>query len=293
MTEQGLHLIASLYCFTYAATLVFFLAWEGTCTRRQIFRIGRNLALFALVVILADVIVGDWMMGGTDLLRAMPTGLVSGPGDSIVKQWVIGFFAADLFAYWFHRLLHRVRGLSWFHAVHHSDPTVDASTGLRTHPVEAALSVAGVISLFMLLGIPLWIEGVRTLLLNSLTVAHHADVRYPRWFEHGLRWLIITPGVHRLHHSTQAVEHNKNFGTTLSVWDRLFGTYCEPKPESATEPGEGMHFGLQGLNKDSWQTLGGMLLMPWRVRHARLFSGEPQKLSVIAPVTNEHEARDG
>lgn len=261
MSEQYLHLISNLYCSFYAVAFIFFVAWEGNGTRRQLFRIGRNFILFFLVIVLADFVVGDWLMGGPSRLAVTPAGLVSGPEDSIAKHLIIGLLAADLFDYGFHRLSHRVRWLWLLHSVHHSDPTVDASTALRTHPVETTLNVAGLISLYMLLGIPLWVEGVRAIVLNSLTIAHHANVRYPRWFEYGLRWLIITPGVHRLHHSTEASDQNRNFGTTISLWDRLFGTYREP------EPARSCHYGVHGLDGQSWQTLAGMILTPWRARN--------------------------
>jgi sterol desaturase/sphingolipid hydroxylase (fatty acid hydroxylase superfamily) len=265
MSEQGIHLIGNLYWMLYLGAFFFFVAWEGNGSQNQVVRVGRNLVLFALVIFLADVVVGDWLMGGGNLLLHMPAGLVAGPNDSIATYLVIGLLATDLFDYGFHRLAHRLRWLWLFHAVHHSDPTVDASTALRAHPVETALNVAGMMALLTLLGIPLWVEGIRSLLLNSLTIAHHANVRYPRWFEYGLRWLIITPGVHRLHHSTEASENNRNFGSTLSVWDRLFGTY------SAPEPSHPKRCGLTALDDPSWQSLKGMLLTPWRARKIRVF----------------------
>jgi sterol desaturase/sphingolipid hydroxylase (fatty acid hydroxylase superfamily) len=254
-----------LYYVSFAGGFAFLTVWEGDVGRDRLLHIGRNLVLLAAVILVADFVVGDWLLGAPSKIAQMPPGLLSALSASFAVQIIVGIFASDLFDYAFHCLCHRVRWLWLFHAVHHSDPTLDASTGVRFHPVETSLNVAGKIGLFMVLGLPLWIEGARTLVLNPLVLAQHANVRYPRWFERGLGWLIVTPGLHRLHHSPDANDYNSNFGFIFSFWDRLFGTYHTPELERAPR------YGLAALGAAPWQTLSGMLLTPWRARRIRAF----------------------
>jgi sterol desaturase/sphingolipid hydroxylase (fatty acid hydroxylase superfamily) len=249
----------------FAGSFAFLATWEGDASRNRLRHVGRNFAVFLFVVLLADFVVGGWLLGAQGKLAEMPPGLLAVLHGSLVTQLIVGVLAADLFDYGFHCLCHRIRWLWLFHAVHHSDPTLDVSTGLRFHPIETALNVAGKIGLLTLLGLPLWIEGARTLVLNPLVLAQHASVAYPGWIERRLRWIVVTPGLHRLHHSPEANDYNSNFGFIFSFWDRLFGTYRAPEPERA------LRCGLRALSAASWQTVSGMLLTPWRARRIRAF----------------------
>jgi sterol desaturase/sphingolipid hydroxylase (fatty acid hydroxylase superfamily) len=109
--------------------------------------------------------------------------------------------------------------------------------------------------LLALLGLPLWIEAVRAVLNNPLVLAQHANVRFPPWVER-LNWILITPGMHRVHHSIDRRDYDLNFGGLFSWWDRLFGTW--------REAGVVERVGLPGFENARWQTLPGMLAAPLR-----------------------------
>jgi sterol desaturase/sphingolipid hydroxylase (fatty acid hydroxylase superfamily) len=157
-------------------------------------------------------------------------------------------------------LLHRWRPFWLLHAVHHADPYVDVSTGLRHHPIEVAVQVVGKVGLYLALGIPLWIEAARTVMLNPMVLMQHANIRYPIGLERSMAWLFVTPGMHRVHHLPDPQHTNCNFGQVFTIWDRLFGTYRSIRIPTDAQ------FGLRNLAGDSWQTVRGMLLTPFLAR---------------------------
>jgi sterol desaturase/sphingolipid hydroxylase (fatty acid hydroxylase superfamily) len=262
MSEHALGVIRFAY---YAGTLgafAFLVTWEAgnpESPARRLRHILRNLALFVLVVALADGVVLGWLMRVPQRLTESD-GLLSTLALPPIALFACGFVLADLFDYGFHRLLHRWRWLWLVHSVHHSDAQLDASTGVRFHPAEVVLETVLKTALFLGLGIPLWVEGARAVVLNPLNLAQHANVEYPRWIERCLSWLLVTPDMHRVHHSAEPRETNSNFGAVFSFWDRLFGTYVRPG-----EAGE-RSYGLRALAAESWQTVAGMVLTPVRAR---------------------------
>jgi sterol desaturase/sphingolipid hydroxylase (fatty acid hydroxylase superfamily) len=261
-----LSLLRVAYYGLMAGTFAFLLLWEDGAplvgsrpSRRR--HVLRNLAMFVCVVAVADGLVGAWLLDIPSRLTITPPGPLT-PLPLIV-QLVIAFVVMDLATYAVHRLFHAQRWLWLLHSVHHSDTQVDVSTSIRHHPVEVALDVAVKLALYLLLGLPLWIEAARTLLINPLSMAQHANIAYPPWIERPLRWLLVTPAMHRVHHIPDEADTNSNFGQCFSFWDRIFGTYRAPDP--ATPP----RFGLANLGSESFQSIGGMLLTPvraWRLR---------------------------
>ncbi|MEO7761004.1 MAG: sterol desaturase family protein [Casimicrobiaceae bacterium] len=238
----------------------FFLTWEAGDPRfafphasarwRHVARNAGLLAVFGLAsAVLLTVIVPSLTLFDAQ------QGLLSGLPRPL--QVVLGVLILDIFQYAWHRLCHRVPWLWRLHRVHHADPHLDVSTGARFHPIEAILGLIAKVAILAVLGLPIWIEGVRILFSNPLALAQHANVAFPDWLERWPRWLIVTPGLHRVHHSTNPDHYDRNFGETLSVWDRLFGTYDAP---SARITG----VGLQDVQDERHQTLPGMLAMPWR-----------------------------
>lgn len=175
-------------------------------------------------------------------------------------RFAIGFVAIDLTAYVSHRTFHAVAPLWRVHSVHHSETDLDLTTGLRFHPVEA-LFVQGLLLLVIaVLGLPpgaVALAGLTVIIQNFLT---HANLRVPEFAERWLRWLMITPGMHRLHHSENVPEQNTNFGTIFSLWDRLFGTFRGELPEEA----EPARYGLAEISDGSNLHALGLLLLPFR-----------------------------
>lgn len=134
----------------------------------------------------------------------------------------------DLTIYLQHRLLHVVPWLWRVHRVHHADPEIDVSTALRFHPVESVLSMllkAGVVICF---GMPAIGVLLFEMILNSAAMFNHTNASLPHQVEPWVRWILVTPDMHRIHHSTNHAEANRNFGFSVSWWDRLLGSYRQP-----------------------------------------------------------------
>ncbi len=130
------------------------------------------------------------------------------------------------FAIWLqHLVTHKVPVLWRLHRVHHADVDMDVTTAIRFHPVEIALSMLLKIGLVYLLGPAAIAVVVFEILLNGTAMFNHSNLRLPLWLDAGLRRVLVTPDMHRVHHSVHRSEHDSNYGFSLSIWDRLFGTY--------------------------------------------------------------------
>lgn len=264
MSEDALGFIRVAYYAGTLATFAFLATWEGgdprIAPRSSRWRhILRNVAVLGLVIVIADGVILGWLLGINRRLT-VSDGLLTALALPALAQFALGFLLADFFDYGFHRLLHRWRWLWLIHSVHHSDPQVDVSTGARFHPIEVTIEVALKSLLLLGLGIPLWVEGARAVLLNPINFYQHGNVEYPPWIERRLGWLLVTAEMHRLHHSPDRAETDSNYGAVFSFWDRWFGTYTAP------DPSRGRSFGLRALAAESWQSVAGMMLTPLRAR---------------------------
>lgn len=173
-------------------------------------------------------------------------------------HWVLAITLFDCWQYWLHRLMHRVPVLWRVHSVHHTDAELDVTTGVRFHPAETAAGFAARLVVVPLLGMTLPELLAWEALALPVVLFHHANVRLPETFDRRLRWLVVTPRMHVLHHSRWQPETDSNYSALLSVWDRLFGTYrALPHPETIA-------LGLDGWREHEWRTLAGMLTAPFR-----------------------------
>ena len=171
----------------------------------------------------------------------------------------VSWLAIDLSGYLVHRAEHASRLLWRIHRVHHSDPDVDVTTTYRFHPFEVLLRAVTHVAVAILMGAPLGAV-VGYLLLSAVSSPFsHANVRLPAWLEQSLGWIVITPGIHRTHHSLDAADSNTNFAVSLSVWDRLFGTF-----RAAPARGwDGLRFGLQSRSAEEATTILRLLADPF------------------------------
>lgn len=146
--------------------------------------------------------------------------------------WSLRFIAAvvllDLVRYLAHRAFHAVGFLWRIHEVHHSDPDYDVSTAIRFHPLEVVLDQLVFLLAVAVLAPPVAAVFASELLTTAINFFSHANGSLHRWAERMLGWGIITPGIHRIHHSVEITDQSKNFGQTFCWWDRLFGTFQEP-----------------------------------------------------------------
>lgn len=166
------------------------------------------------------------------------------------------------FAIWLqHLVTHKVPVLWRLHRVHHADRDLDVTTAIRFHPVEIALSMGLKIGLVYLLGPPAIGIVLFEIILNGTAMFNHANWRIPHRVDAVLRLFLVTPDMHRVHHSDQRAEHDSNYGFSLSLWDRLFGTYVAQPLRGH----EDMTLGLQWQD-DRPSRLGWALMLPFRRR---------------------------
>lgn len=157
-----------------------------------------------------------------------------------------------------HVISHRVPFLWRLHRVHHSDRDLDASSALRFHPVEIALSALYKLVIILALGPAVIAVVVFEIILNASAMFNHANLKLPLWLDRILRTVFVTPDMHRIHHSVHRFEHDSNYGFCLSVWDHMFGTYtAQPR-----EGHDGMIVGLDPYQSERPQQLGWSLSLP-------------------------------
>ena len=173
---------------------------------------------------------------------------------------LLAVVALDLAIYLQHVMFHAVPALWRLHRVHHADPDFDVTTGARFHPIEIVLSMLIKFAVIAVLGAPAAAVLVFEVLLNATSMFNHANLRLPAGVDRILRLLLVTPDMHRVHHSMEVAEANSNFGFNLPWWDRLFGTYRA----AARLPQERMAIGVQGLSGDErCVRLPGLLALPF------------------------------
>ncbi|GGB51261.1 fatty acid hydroxylase [Roseibium aquae] len=172
---------------------------------------------------------------------------------------VFAFLVLD-FAVWFqHWAAHKIPVLWRIHRVHHADGDVDVTTALRFHPIEILLSFLWKAAFILALGGPVWAVIAFEIVLNGAAMFNHANVALPKWLDRGLRWLIVTPDMHRVHHSARVSETDSNYGFNLSIWDRMFRTYTD-QPLGGHR---GMTIGLDAESADGARKFGWSLAYPF------------------------------
>lgn len=175
-------------------------------------------------------------------------------------QWIVGLLALDLTIWLQHLLSHKIPILWRVHRVHHSDKDFDASTAVRFHPVEIVYSIFVKAFVIVLLGPPAVLVVVFEALVNGSALFNHANWRLPEKLDRVLRWFVVTPDMHRIHHSVINRETDSNYGFALSIWDRIFHVYTED-PEGGHE---GMRIGLAEWQDDRPTKPGWVLALPFR-----------------------------
>ena len=173
---------------------------------------------------------------------------------------VLGFLLLDFAIYLQHVLFHAVPALWRVHRMHHADLEFDVTTGIRFHPIEILLSMPIKMGVVAAAGTPTVAVLMFELLLNATTMFNHGNVELPRYIDRALRWIVVTPEMHRVHHSIKACEANSNFGFNLPWWDRLFGTYRD-QPEAGHI---GMTIGIDHFRDAVELRLDRLLTQPFR-----------------------------
>jgi len=218
-----------------------------------------NLGLMAVDTIVLRTVPAITAVGVAALAHAKGWGLLG----AIVSlpTWldvVVSVIVLDLAIYFQHRLFHAVPALWRLHRVHHTDPELDVTTGVRFHPVEMLLSLGFKAVMIAGLGPPVAAVLLFEVLLNAGSLFSHANLRLPAPVDGLLRALLVTPDMHRVHHSSDPVETDSNFGFTLSWWDRLFGT-CRAQPRAGHDA---MTIGVEGFAAPAVLGLHRLLIQP-------------------------------
>jgi len=254
---------AALYALGYFGAIALVATWEAVAPRRALVSPLRgrwiaNLAFALIDPLLVRALLPFVAIGAAVLAAERGIGLfhwVPAPGWLAVA---VSLVALDLARYLEHRLLHRVPLLWRLHRMHHTDVDYDFTTALRFHPAEALLSGALAAGVVVMLGAPLVAVVLDQALFVAAAMFAHANGRVdPRW-DRALRLVLVTPDLHRVHHSALERETNSNYASVLSGWDRLFGSYV-------AEPAAGherMTIGLREFREPRHQRVGGMLANP-------------------------------
>jgi len=204
--------------------------WEFAMPRRVLrqskgTRWTNNLVLVVLNTILLRVLFPITAVELALSIGESGTGLLNHFKVPYPVAVVFSILLLDLVIYLQHLMFHAVPVLWRLHRMHHADLDFDVTTGARFHPIEIALSMLIKFAAIVLLGAPVVAVLVFEVVLNATAMFNHANVRIPLAWDRVLRWIVVTPDMHRVHHSIDAPETNSNFGFNLPWWDRLFGTY--------------------------------------------------------------------
>ncbi len=238
--------------------------WEILAPRRrlQVSKAARwlnNIGIVALNTLIARLVFPAAAVGVALFAREHGWGLLSVTHLPDALTIAIAVIALDLVIYLQHVMVHAVPLLWRLHRVHHADLDFDVTTGARFHPLEILLSLLIKFAAIVLLGAPAASVVIFEVLLNGTSMFNHGNVRMPAALDRVLRLFVVTPDMHRVHHSVNEDETNSNFGFNLPWWDWLFGTY-RPQPRSGHE---GMTVGINTFRQSRLCTwLPGMLLMP-------------------------------
>jgi sterol desaturase/sphingolipid hydroxylase (fatty acid hydroxylase superfamily) len=239
--------------------------WEVLAPRRRQ-TIGRgtrwpnNLGIVVVDTIVVRVLFPNAAVGMALLAETRGWGLFNllpMPAWAAVLASVV---LLDLAIYGQHIAFHAVPVLWRLHRMHHADLEFDVTTGIRFHPIEIALSMVIKFAVVVALGAPALAVLIFEVLLNATSMFNHGNVRLPGWADRILRWLVVTPEMHRVHHSILRRETDSNFGFNLPWWDRLFRTY-RAQPEAGHE---GMTIGIEQFRDPRELRLDRMLLQPSR-----------------------------
>jgi sterol desaturase/sphingolipid hydroxylase (fatty acid hydroxylase superfamily) len=263
--ESAIRLSAFLGIFAAIAL------WELAVPRRTQ-GIGRrrrwpgNIGIVLLDTLLLRLVFPTAAIGVAAIAHGHGWGVLPALGMPAWLSVIVAVILLDLAIYLQHVLFHAVPLLWRLHRMHHADLEFDVTTGVRFHPLEIVLSMVIKLGVVAALGAPPVAVLIFEVLLNATSMFSHGNVTLPQRLDRVLRWLVVTPDMHRVHHSIVPRETNSNFGFNLPWWDRLCGTY-----RAAPAAGHGaMTIGIEQFRDPRELRLGRMLLQPFR-DDARLY----------------------
>ena len=250
----------------FFGVFAFMALWEIIAPRRALtvskfIRWSNNLGLVFFNSFILRILFPAAAVGVAAFAQTHGWGLLNYYELPLLLAVIIAVIAMDFIIYLQHVMVHAVPLLWRLHRVHHADLDYDVTTGARFHTLEIILSMLIKFATIIVLGAPVVAVVIFEVVLNALAMFNHGNVGLPKSLDSFLRWFIVTPDMHRVHHSVEDDETNSNFGFNLTWWDRLFGTYRE-------QPRGGQLGFTIGIHKyrDFKQTnlIMGMLLLPFK-----------------------------
>lgn len=219
----------TVFLLSFAVLAVAEMIWRARSTDDSGRRMATNFLLGAVNIAIAAVLPVS-VVAAAAFAEARGIGLFNRIALPAAAAFPVALIARTLAAYWVHRLVHRQALLWRFHRVHHADREVDLSTALRNHPGELIVMIAIVGSVTLALGLPGWAVAATEAVIVAANLWSHANLRLPPAIERVISLVLVTPGFHLVHHSTDRAECDSNYGELLTLWDRLFGTFHPPHP---------------------------------------------------------------
>ncbi len=249
---------------------VFFIMtiWEIIAPRRVLtisktVRWVNNLGLVFFNSLMIRILFPAAAVGVAVFVQTHGWGLLNYYELPLLFSIVISVIVMDLIIYLQHIMVHAVPLLWRLHRVHHADLDYDVTTGVRFHPLEIILSMFIKFSTIIVLGAPVIAVIIFEVVLNAMAMFNHGNVGLPKSLDTFLRWFIVTPDMHRVHHSVEDDETNSNFGFNLSCWDRIFGTYRDQPRGGQLGFTIGIHK-YRDIKQTNWIT--GMMMLPFKGR---------------------------
>ena len=254
--------IIRLACFF--AVLLAMMLWERRKPRRALSlprarRWPANLGIIVVDSVVLRLVFPVLAVGAAELAAARGWGLFHGLNAPFWLALPASLLILDLAIYTQHVVFHKVAVLWRLHRMHHTDLDFDVTTALRFHPLEIVLSMLIKLVLVTLLGVPAVAVMLFEVILNATAMFNHGNVGLPQRLDRTLRWILVTPDMHRVHHSIRPEETDSNFGFNLPWWDRLFGTYRDQPRDGHT----GMRIGLEYFRDRRAIGLDALLLQPF------------------------------
>jgi sterol desaturase/sphingolipid hydroxylase (fatty acid hydroxylase superfamily) len=261
--DPTIEIVLRLTCT--AAVFAMLAAWELLAPRRRL-AVGRlkrwpsNIGVLAVDALLVRLLIPTAAVGAALYAAGHGLGLFNWLQFRLSVGAVLGFLVLD-FAIWAqHWAFHHVPVLWRLHRMHHADLDIDVTTGVRFHPIEILLSLAIKIAVIVAFGIPPVGVFAFEVALNATSMFNHSNARMPPWLDRALRLVVVTPDMHRVHHSIVRRETDSNFGFNLPWWDWLFGTYRR-EPQAGHD---GMIIGIPQFRDPKELRLDRMLTQPFR-----------------------------
>jgi len=250
----------SLFVVAFLAVAI----WESVRPKRELSwpagrRWGRHGLLLAIAGVISTVVFRVSPIAMATAVSGSRFGILSRPWLPFLVRCAATIILLDLLHYATHRAFHSFAVLWHVHEVHHSDPDFDVSTSGRFHPIEVVLVQGATLGAVALLAPPPVAVFASSLLAMALNFFSHANAALPKRLDALVRAVLVTPDMHRIHHSEEIAEQSRNFGQTFPWWDRLFGTYL-----ADPAAGEKMTTGITGIRGVSSLGLGFMLAEPFR-----------------------------